>query len=122
MIKLRAAVLHGVRDMRVEEVKEPEVMDGDVFIRVRAASVCGTDAHLYGGELEVEPPMILSHDFRGSSRGWTPGSRTSHPGRGLSPRSRGTTTPATSAGRGGYHLCINSRFMGFDAVKVVVKL
>ncbi len=62
---MRAAVLHCVRDMRVEEVKEPEVMDGDVLIRVRAASVCGTDAHLYGGELEVEPPMILSHDFSG---------------------------------------------------------
>jgi L-iditol 2-dehydrogenase len=37
---MRAAVLHGPDDLRVQEVEEPE---GEVMIEVRAASACGTD-------------------------------------------------------------------------------
>ena len=37
---MRAAVLHGPDDLRVQEVGEPE---GEVIVDVRAASACGTD-------------------------------------------------------------------------------
>jgi L-iditol 2-dehydrogenase len=37
---MRAAVLHGPDDLRVQEVEEPE---GEVIVEVRAASACGTD-------------------------------------------------------------------------------
>jgi L-iditol 2-dehydrogenase len=37
---MRAAVLHGPDDLRVQEVEEPE---GEVLVEVRAASACGTD-------------------------------------------------------------------------------
>jgi L-iditol 2-dehydrogenase len=37
---MRAAVLHGPGDLRVQEVEEPE---GEVIVEVRAASACGTD-------------------------------------------------------------------------------
>jgi L-iditol 2-dehydrogenase len=37
---MRAAVLHGPDDLRVQEVEEPE---GEVVVEVRAASACGTD-------------------------------------------------------------------------------
>jgi L-iditol 2-dehydrogenase len=37
---MRAAVLHGPDDLRVQEVEEPE---GGVMVEVRAATACGTD-------------------------------------------------------------------------------
>jgi L-iditol 2-dehydrogenase len=37
---MRAAVLHGPDDLRVQEVQEPQ---GEVVVEVRAASACGTD-------------------------------------------------------------------------------
>src|SRR3954466_12095893 len=37
---MRAAMLHGPGDLRVEEVAEP---DGEVVVEVRAATACGTD-------------------------------------------------------------------------------
>jgi L-iditol 2-dehydrogenase len=37
---MRAAVLHGPDDLRVQEVEEPE---GEVVVEVRAATACGTD-------------------------------------------------------------------------------
>jgi L-iditol 2-dehydrogenase len=41
---VRAALLHGPEDLRVEEVPEPA---GEVLVRVRAATTCGTDVKMW---------------------------------------------------------------------------
>ena len=41
---VRAAVLHGPGDLRVEDVPEPE---GEVLVRVEAATACGTDVKMW---------------------------------------------------------------------------
>jgi L-iditol 2-dehydrogenase len=41
---MRAALLHGPEDLRVEEVPEPA---GEVLVRVRAATTCGTDVKMW---------------------------------------------------------------------------
>ena len=41
---VRAAVLHGPGDLRVEDVPEPE---GEVVVRVEAATTCGTDVKMW---------------------------------------------------------------------------
>ena len=41
---MRAAVLHGPGDLRVEDVPEPE---GEVLVRVEAATACGTDVKMW---------------------------------------------------------------------------
>jgi hypothetical protein len=49
---VRAAVLHGHEDLRVEEVAEPVPAAGEVLVRVEAATTCGTDVKMWrrGGQ------------------------------------------------------------------------
>ena len=64
-MRVRALVLHGVRDIRLEDVPEPEVGEGEVLLRVGACGVCGTDLHFYRGEWRVKTPLVPGHEFSG---------------------------------------------------------
>ncbi len=112
---MRAAVLHGIGDMRVEDVDDPEVEGGDVLIGVRAASVCGTDVHFYGGQLESEPPMILGHDFSGVVE--RVGDRVDEfsPGESVIAEIARYDGTCHFCKTGRYHLCVNSNYLGFGA-------
>lgn len=60
-----AAVLHGARDLRVEEVDKPKTRHNDVLIEVKACGVCMTDLHMFTWEFPVKTPVILGHEFSG---------------------------------------------------------
>jgi len=62
---MKAAVLYGVRDLRLEDVPKPEFSDNEVLIRVNACGICGTDIHIYRGEWKTNTPIILGHEFSG---------------------------------------------------------
>ncbi|MBL7140998.1 MAG: alcohol dehydrogenase catalytic domain-containing protein, partial [Planctomycetes bacterium] len=66
---MKALVLHGIRDLRVEEWPEPEADPGQVKVRVRAVGVCGSDVHYYThgriGDQVVREPMIVGHEGAG---------------------------------------------------------
>ena len=62
---MKAAVLYGIRDIRVEELPKPEILDDEVLIRVRATGICGTDIHFYRGEWKVNLPIVPGHEFSG---------------------------------------------------------
>ena len=53
---MRAAVLHGPEDLRVEEVAEPAGEPGDVLVRVEAATTCGTDVKMWRRGHPILPP------------------------------------------------------------------
>lgn len=66
---MKAAVFYGKGDIRYEEASVREPKENEVLIRVRAAGVCGTDIHIYGGAkgaTECNPPVILGHEFAGT--------------------------------------------------------
>lgn len=44
---MKAAVYHGIRDLRIEEVPEPAVGPGEVKIKVKYCGICGSDLHEY---------------------------------------------------------------------------
>lgn len=46
---MQAAVYHGPRDLRVEEVPEPTIGPGEVKLKVLRAGICGTDLRIYDG-------------------------------------------------------------------------
>lgn len=62
---MNAYVLHGIGDLRLEEVKQPGVKPGEVLVAVKAVGVCGSDipriyqvgAHSY--------PLIPGHECSG---------------------------------------------------------
>ncbi len=62
---MRAAVLAGLRDVRVEDRPEPTPPPGWVVVRVESASLCGTDIHQYDGRIDTPFPRVPGHDFAG---------------------------------------------------------
>lgn len=64
---MKAAVWHAQRDMRLEDIQEPEVGPEDVKVRVKYAGICHTDVfeYLYGPQTVFNPPLALGHEFSG---------------------------------------------------------
>src|SRR4051794_23003489 len=59
---MKAAVWHGPRDVRVDEVEDPKVEEAtDAVIRVTSSAICGSDLHLY----EVLSPFMEEGDILG---------------------------------------------------------
>src|SRR5436190_1322838 len=45
---MKAVTWHGKRDVRVEQVPDPTIVDAtDVIVRVTSSGICGSDLHLY---------------------------------------------------------------------------
>ena len=53
----------------LEDVPEPTPGDGDVLIRVRKTSICGTDLHIHHwdawAQATIPVPMVVGHEFMG---------------------------------------------------------
>jgi L-idonate 5-dehydrogenase len=64
-----AAVLHGVKDLRVEERPVPELAPGKVLLRLHRAGICGTDVHYFEegrfGNFAMSAPFVLGHEITG---------------------------------------------------------
>ena len=62
---MKAAVLHGVGEVRVEAVADPRPGPEEVLIRIRACGVCGTDNSLYKGDYPGAYPVVIGHELAG---------------------------------------------------------
>jgi L-idonate 5-dehydrogenase len=62
-----AGVLHGVKDIRVEERPCPELRPGMVLLRVRRVGICGSDIHYFQhwrvATFVPSQPFILGHEL-----------------------------------------------------------
>jgi L-idonate 5-dehydrogenase len=67
---MRAAVLHAVKDLRIEEVAVPALGPRDIEVRIEAGGICGSDLHYYYdggfGTVRLKEPMILGHEIAGT--------------------------------------------------------
>ncbi|MFE4536346.1 zinc-dependent alcohol dehydrogenase family protein [Streptomyces scopuliridis] len=68
---MRATVIHGERDIRVEDVPDPRLVTGpeaggrDAIVRVVASCVCGSDLWPYRGIQPTTEPHRIGHEFVG---------------------------------------------------------
>jgi len=63
---LKAAVFHGIKDVRLEEIKIPQIKPEEVLVRIKAALTCGTDRKMYlRGHPLFKPPFVFGHEFAG---------------------------------------------------------
>ncbi|PYO49882.1 MAG: Zn-dependent oxidoreductase, partial [Candidatus Rokuibacteriota bacterium] len=62
---MKAAILHGPRELRVEAARTPEPGDGDALVRVAVAGLCGTDYSIFSGGRPVSYPRVMGHEFVG---------------------------------------------------------
>jgi threonine dehydrogenase-like Zn-dependent dehydrogenase len=64
---MRATCWHGKRDMRVEQVPDPKILNQrDAIVKITSTAICGSDLHLYNGLVPtLEKGDILGHEFMG---------------------------------------------------------
>jgi L-iditol 2-dehydrogenase len=65
---MKAAMLYGVKDLRIENIEVPEVGAGEVLVRVKVATTCGTDLKIFQrGYVEkvIKLPTVFGHEWAG---------------------------------------------------------
>jgi threonine dehydrogenase-like Zn-dependent dehydrogenase len=64
---MKALCWHGKKDVRVDTVPEPQIINEyDAIVKVTATAICGSDLHLYNGLMPtMESGDILGHEFMG---------------------------------------------------------
>ncbi|GAA3779873.1 zinc-dependent alcohol dehydrogenase family protein [Micromonospora maritima] len=63
---MRATVIHGPNDVRVEEVPDAAVREpGDAVVRTVLACICGSDLWAYRGVAKRNPGQRIGHEFLG---------------------------------------------------------
>ncbi|MBM3123958.1 MAG: zinc-binding dehydrogenase [Chloroflexi bacterium] len=64
--EMRAAVYLGPEKIEIRSVPIPEPKTGELLVKVRAATTCGTDVKTYlRGHPKFPPPFIFGHEFGG---------------------------------------------------------
>ena len=87
---MKAAVLYGKEDVRVEEIQPQPLKPGEVRIQIEAALTCGTDLKVFKRGYHAKmivPPAVFGHELSGTisevqspmskvqSQGWRVGDR-----------------------------------------------
>jgi threonine dehydrogenase-like Zn-dependent dehydrogenase len=63
---MRATLIHGPRDIRIENVPDPKIQSPtDAIVRVVASCVCGSDLWPYRGVFPTNKPHRIGHEFIG---------------------------------------------------------
>jgi 2-desacetyl-2-hydroxyethyl bacteriochlorophyllide A dehydrogenase len=111
---MKAAVLHGPKDLRVESAPEPIPGPGEAMVRVAAAGLCGTDYRIWSGDRRVQYPRIMGHELVGFVAAVGPGVTTVAPG------DQVAIVPNYSCGRcalcreGNWNICRSRVAVGID--------
>lgn len=113
---MKAAVIREYGRIKLEEAGKPEVMKGNVLVRVRYASICGSDQHIFRGEFHPRTtlPLIPGHEFGGVVE------EINGKVEGLAPGDKVTVDPIIWCGKciackeGHYPACTSLKLVGID--------
>ncbi|KAK5999012.1 Sorbitol dehydrogenase [Cladobotryum mycophilum] len=68
--KVKASVLHGQRDLRLEDRELSSPAADEVQVAVQSTGLCGSDLHYFGhfrnGDILVREPLTLGHESSGT--------------------------------------------------------
>src|SRR6516225_2290797 len=71
--RMKAARLHVVGDLRLEDEPVPETGPGMSLVRVTAVGICGSDLHWWGeggiGDAALTRPLVPGHEAAGVVEG-----------------------------------------------------
>jgi len=63
---MKAAVWHGGKDIRIEDIPRPKIRTDEVLVKVKAVGICGSELHAYEGVSQRRtPPLVMGHEFSG---------------------------------------------------------
>ncbi len=102
----------------IQRVAVPEIGARDVLVRVRAASVCGTDLHIYRwdrwSERRIHPPLVFGHEFCGVVESVGAEVTTARAGDFVSAEMHVACGRCFQCRTGQGHICQNVRIIGID--------
>jgi hypothetical protein len=112
---MRATVLHATRDIRLEDVDTPQLIDdGDAIVRVVAACICGSDLWPYRGLPEINEPTRIGHEFVGIVESVGSAVQTVQPGDFVIAPFAFSDNTCPMCERGIHTSCVNGGYWGND--------
>src|SRR3989441_439919 len=111
--KMKAA-----RGLQMDTVAVPLIGPTDVLVRVKTASICGTDLHIYGWDRwsqgRIKPPVTLGHEFCGTIERMGDEVAAVKPGDFVSAEMHVNCGHCQQCRLGQAHICQNLRIIGID--------
>jgi threonine 3-dehydrogenase len=110
---------HAAPGIELREVPIPSPGPGEVLVRVQAASVCGTDLHIFNwdpwAQGRIHPPLIPGHEFSGAVAAIGRGVTTVKEGDLVSAEMHVACGKCMQCRTGQAHICQHVRILGVDA-------
>jgi 2-desacetyl-2-hydroxyethyl bacteriochlorophyllide A dehydrogenase len=113
---MKAAVIREYGKIALEEVEKPAILNDHLLVKVKYASICGTDQHIFKGEFHPRTnlPLIPGHEFAGIIEEVGTGVKSFSPGEKVTvdPIIWCGTCEACKAGH--YPACTSLKLIGID--------
>jgi threonine 3-dehydrogenase len=106
------------KGLQMDTVAVPAIRPTDALVRVKTASICGTDLHIYGWDRwsqgRIKPPVTLGHEFCGVVERVGDEVRGVKPGDFVSAEMHVNCGHCHQCRLGQAHICQNLRIIGID--------
>ncbi|MCK6465483.1 MAG: L-threonine 3-dehydrogenase [Phycisphaerae bacterium] len=106
------------RGLELQEVPRPRIGVEDVLVYVEAASICGTDLHIWQwdawSQRRIKPPLTLGHEFAGTIVEVGEKVRSAAVGDFVSAESHVTCGICYQCRTGQAHMCPQTQILGVD--------
>jgi threonine 3-dehydrogenase len=110
--------MQAAKGLQMDTVTVPAIGPTDVLVRVKTASICGTDLHIYGWDRwsqgRIKPPVTLGHEFCGTVERVGDEVRAVKPGDFVSAEMHVNCGHCHQCRLGQAHICQNLRIIGID--------
>ena len=110
--------LQPARGLQMDTVAVPAIGATDTLVRVKTASICGTDLHIYGWDRwsqgRIKPPLTLGHEFCGVIERVGDEVKAVRPGDFVSAEMHVNCGHCHQCRMGQAHICQNLRIIGID--------
>jgi threonine 3-dehydrogenase len=103
----------------IREVRVPEYGPRDVLVKVKVASICGTDLHIYNwdrwAQKRIHPPLIPGHEFCGEVAAYGKEVSSVKEGDFVSAEMHVACGKCVQCRTGEAHICQNVKIIGVDS-------
>ena len=110
--------VQAAKGLQMDVVAVPAIGPTDVLVRVKTASICGTDLHIYGWDRwsqgRIKPPVTLGHEFCGVVERVGDEVQAVKPGDFVSAEMHVNCGHCHQCRMGEAHICQNLRIIGID--------
>ncbi len=113
---ITAAYYRGGKSFAVEQAQATDPGPGEAAIRVAYCGICGTDMHVYHGNMDARVGLnrVIGHEMSGVVEAVGEGVDTVEPGQKVVVRPLDHCGECPACKRGHQHICQNLKFLGLD--------